>query len=204
MINKNMLKGLEPNISPTSYFTVINKIEQKEECNQESIVFSIFQIDKDLESTIENASVISKELTITSGLELSEDNFYRTKLVGYCVDKDKITQIPQDNSSHVVEITEATLSKSIELKFENKYSKIPGVIVNIDQKYLSYYKEYKTSYLQDEDEKYIGVIITFEKLKSKAIYPEIRIIIIGDPILNESEENSNDTNTNDSSNSEPE
>jgi len=212
MINKNMLKGLEPNTSPNSYFTVITKIEQKEECNQESVVLTLQQIDKDLETISEDASVIEKELTITSGLELSDDDFYRTRLVGYCIDKNKITPVTTAQSSHFMEIAEVTLTKEINLEFNKEYTSIPAVVVNIDEQFLSYYKDYTTSYVMEEN-KYVGVKITFNKLKSKAIYPDMRVVIIGDIIETEDPEDpaepeetggETDANTDDPSDSESE
>ena len=70
------------------------------------------------------------------------------------------------------------LKKNISLEFANKYSKIPSVIITVDEDNKKY-SSYNTSFLMDMDGNYSGVDITFNSLRRQRFYDDINITIIG-------------------------
>lgn len=113
-----------------------------------------------------------------------------------------------DISSHYIEMIQIPLSKRIEIDFTQPYTDIPSIIVNIDKEYELLYRSYSCEYIKNSDDKYIGVSIIFNNLKTRSNYPDIKITIIGDskPIITENdetveeEEEENGSNTDTSSN----
>ena len=69
MINSNLIKELLPNDDP-NYFIAIRDITQTNECNQDSIKFTLHQINKNLFEVEENSIVTEKVLSINSNLEI--------------------------------------------------------------------------------------------------------------------------------------
>lgn len=84
-----------------------------------------------------------------------------------------------DLTSQKVESIVTKLQKEIELSFNNKYKKIPAVILTID-KDNQVYSNYSLKFIQDDDLNYTGVKILFEKIKRKKDYGDINITIIGE------------------------
>ena len=185
MINKNLLDALKPHNNPT-YFTVIKDVEQSTECNQDTVELTLHQIhNKDL-SEIENETnqITEKSLTISSNLDVDDSGLYRTKLIGY-ESYSKVKRVkPQLEgiTSHKIEVIQAYLSKEIEIEFNDSYIDIPSVIVNIDSEYEMLYRSYSTEFILNDENKYIGVKIIFNNLKTRREYPYIKITIIGDEI----------------------
>ena len=196
MINTNIITGLKPHnqISlsdiSSSYFVAIKDIEQKSECNQDCIEFTLCQIYKPLQDLTNEYDNIDKKLTISGSVESDNNGLYYTKLIGYesRVKNSNDTEEEYEENSHHIEILETKLSKEIDIDFSEQYSEgIPSVIVNIEKKYENLYKEYSTEYKKDENDNYTGVVISFKNLKTKKNYPFIKITIIGDSNSNAEE-----------------
>lgn len=208
MINENIIRGLKPHtkinqadVSP-NYCMIIEDVEQKEECNQDIVEFTLCQVNKSLQDILNNNIYSRKTLKIIANMDLNDDDFISTKLVGYeGVPEEDLEETPQYTNSHLMEVIDVILKKEIDLRFSRVYKKevtgdntdlevnlnkpvLPAVIINIDKKYEKLYTSYSLEYETDGNGDYIGVKITFNGLKSKSSYPNIKIVIIGEPIEN--------------------
>ena len=210
MINEYLIKGLKAHknlgggdASP-SYFVVIKDVSQKNECNKDSLEFSLMEVHEDIDSFFENSSVTNKSFTITTNMVLDENDLYSSKLIGFeGRESASNTNTNPINTSHRIEVIETTLEKTIDIEFSKPYkskkietrqienegniteenieiSLLPSIIVNIEKEYESLYRKYSTEYKQNEEGDYIGVKITFQNLKTKMKYPTIKITIIGE------------------------
>lgn len=83
-------------------------------------------------------------------------------------------------SSHKIELLQTTLSKKIDIEFNEAYDSEPAIVVTINKKYETLYRSYSTDFIKNDGGKYIGVTIIFNSLKTKQTYPDIKITIIGD------------------------
>lgn len=183
MINENLLKSLEPNDDPV-YFLAIKKIEPFTECNQDTLKITLHQINKNL-NTIEasDPNITEKTLTISSNLDIDNEGLYKTKLVGYESYSKKLIENNEELnglSSHKIELLQTTLSKKIDIEFNEAYDSEPAIVVTINKKYETLYRSYSTDFIKNDGGKYIGVTIIFNSLKTKQTYPDIKITIIGD------------------------
>ena len=140
----------------------------------------------------------------TKSCNQGRTNFSLTKKIKCSIYSPIIKSI----SSHYIEMIQIPLSKKIELDFTQPYTDIPSVIVNIDKEYELLYRSYSCEYIKNSDDKYVGVSIIFNNLKTRNNYPDIKITIIGDskPIITENNETveegeeENGSNTDTSSN----
>lgn len=84
-----------------------------------------------------------------------------------------------DLTSQKIESIVTELQKEIELSFNNKYKKIPAIILTID-KDNQVYSNHSLKFTQDDNLNYTGVKILFENIKRKKNYGDINITIIGE------------------------
>lgn len=189
MIDSKILNLLKSrNLNP-GYSILITDYENTEDCNQEKLIIKLHQVNKTL-SEIEDvpgARVLEKELIIESNMDYDVDNqAIRTRLIGYSNYNGAIqpTEESEDDiMSNYVEMVDTILQDEINIEFNRPYVNMPAIIPTIDKKYKSYYKNYDTEFIIDEEtNQYTGVTITFNKLKRKKIYPTINLTIIGDTI----------------------
>lgn len=189
MIDSKILNHLKSrNLNP-GYSILITDYENTEDCNQEKLIIKLHQVNKTL-SEIEDvpgARVLEKELIIESNMDYDVDNqAIRTRLIGYSNYNGAIqpTEESEDDiMSNYVEMVDTILQDEINIEFNRPYVNMPAIIPTIDKKYKSYYKNYDTEFIIDEEtNQYTGVTITFNKLKRKKIYPTINLTIIGDTI----------------------
>ena len=189
MIDSKILNLLKSRNQNPGYSILITDYENTEDCNQEKLVIKLHQINKTL-SEIEDvpgARVLEKELIIESNMDYDVDNqAIRTRLIGYSNYNGAIqpTEESEDDiMSNYVEMVDTILQDEINIEFNRPYVNMPAIIPTIDKKYKSYYKSYDTEFIIDEEtNQYTGIIITFNKLKRKKIYPTINLTIIGDTI----------------------
>lgn len=183
MINSNLIEEFKPKSgNGINYFFIISEIEQPDSiCNQDSIVFTLNKINLPLSYINPKDNTLTKKFTITSNVNLDKNGNYFSKLIGYT---NTINEKPPEKEEifREIEIVQTKLQKEIEIDFVNVYSQIPSVIINIDKEYESLYRTYSTEYKKDRD-KYIGVKIIFNNLKTKTKYPDININIIGNIIV---------------------
>lgn len=208
MIDSRILHALKSRNANPGYSILITDYEVKEDCSQEKLIITLHQINKslrDIETMDENVSVLKKELVIQSDMDYdSENNAIKTTLTGFSNYKSKV-DIPKktddlsiiengtiiapeyddDIFSHKIEMIETPLRKEIFIDFAASYTITPAIIITIDKKYKSYYKNYDIEFQQNQKSQYTGATITFNKLKRKQSYPNINITIIGDKILPE-------------------
>lgn len=195
MINQNILPMFKSHQGSPSYSIIVKDIEcEKNECNQESVIFTVYQIGKDIDELILNEDVVSRKLNIVSDLALNSENIYHSTLTGYLSDEKNITpeQSESDNPlNHYIEIVDVELNKNIDIDFKKEYESKPKIIINVEEKYESLYRTYSLTYKEklfensendtiEEVRKYNGVSIKFNNLKKMKHYPIISIIIIGD------------------------
>lgn len=178
MINKNILNEFKSHTDP-NFSIIITDIETNTECNEESITFTVYQINKSVEQLKENAEVTSKKLHIISTLDIDENDLFYSKLKGYISDNATIQESQSGVSSHYIEAIDTILDKEIDIKFTNQYENEPKVIVNINKKYEALYRSLSTTYKKEND-KYTGVTLKFNNLKTRSNYPQISVLIIGD------------------------
>lgn len=165
----------------------ISDIKNISACNQEGIEIDLIEYPysinkKNFIINSESPSIQNKKLKIFADINFDSDGLFKTEMSGY-IKKDKKTDDDEqiDNTtSHNIEIVRTFLNETIEIEFNDTYTNMPGVIINIDEKNTKLYKNYSTEYIKNESNKYIGVTITFSYLKVRKTYPEINIIIIGD------------------------
>ncbi len=189
MIDSKILNLLKSRNQNPGYCILITDYENTEDCNQEKLVIKLHQVNKTL-SEIEDvpgARVLEKELIIESNMDYDVDNqAIRTRLIGYSNYNGAIqpTEESEDDiMSNYVEMVDTILQDEINIEFNRPYVNMPAIIPTIDKKYKSYYKNYDTEFIIDEEtNQYTGVTITFNKLKRKKIYPTINLTIIGDTI----------------------
>lgn len=189
MIDSKILNHLKSRNQNPGYSILITDYENTEDCNQEKIIIKLHQVNKTL-SEIEDvpgARVLEKELIIESNMDYDVDNqAIRTRLIGYSNYNGAIqpTEESEDDiMSNYVEMVDTILQDEINIEFNRPYVNMPAIIPTIDKKYKSYYKNYDTEFIIDEEtNQYTGVTITFNKLKRKKIYPTINLTIIGDTI----------------------
>lgn len=187
MINENIINGLnshEGSNTAPYYFYAIKGIEQRNECNQDSIIFTLYQINEPLESMSESI-FFKKNFTITATTDLDADGLFSSKLIGY-ESKERIIEnegVQQD--SHSIEVIETKLSKEIIINFSESLKRdeeLPAVVITIDKEYKKLYSGYDTEFFDDNEGNLSGVKITFNNLKTRNSYPVIRIVIIGDSL----------------------
>lgn len=189
MIDSKILNLLKSRNMNPGYSILITDYENTEDCNQEKLIIKLHQVNKTL-SEIEDvpgARVLEKELIIESNMDYDVDNqAIRTRLIGYSNYNGAIqpTEESEDDiMSNYVEMVDTILQDEINIEFNRPYVNMPAIIPTIDKKYKSYYKNYDTEFIIDEEtNQYTGVTITFNKLKRKKIYPTINLTIIGDTI----------------------
>lgn len=189
MIDSKILNLLKSRNENPGYSILITGYENTEDCNQEKLIIKLHQVNKTL-SEIEDvpgARVLEKELIIESNMDYDVDNqAIRTRLIGYSNYNGAIqpTEESEDDiMSNYVEMVDTILQDEINIEFNRPYVNMPAIIPTIDKKYKSYYKNYDTEFIIDEEtNQYTGVTITFNKLKRKKIYPTINLTIIGDTI----------------------
>lgn len=189
MIDSKILNLLKSRNQNPGYSILITDYENTEDCNQEKLIIKLHQVNKTL-SEIEDvpgARVLEKELIIESNMDYDVDNqAIRTRLIGYSNYNGAIqpTEESEDDiMSNYVEMVDTILQDEINIEFNRPYVNMPAIIPTIDKKYKSYYKNYDTEFIIDEEtNQYTGVTITFNKLKRKKIYPTINLTIIGDTI----------------------
>ena len=199
---KEKIENLESPYEGPKYFVVINNILQKSECNQDSIRFELLKINKDIYDVINDAKYSLNNLLITGNTEMIGD-FFATKLIGYenHVETKTNNTEQQPDSSHYIEVIQTPLNEKIELNFNYEYKKKdnedevteaepnmgfkhnPSVIVNVDKETKSLFRKISLEYVKNKAGNFIGVIIYFENLKKKSKYPDIKITIIGDEII---------------------
>lgn len=223
MINKNIIEGLGPHceteFSP-SYCFIITDVQLEESCGQESIKFSLCQINKPLrtcEVKDENGQIIktipgildaegvyyTKDLTLTGIVEMDDSGNYFTKLIGYEGNRSKLVDNREEQEiyeSHHIEVVEAKLSNKISIKFEDSYEKEPYILIDLEKESKNLYKDYDLEYEKEiirENNKEIpmcsGVKITFNNLKKRKEYPWIKINILEDKNKEEEEEETPET-----------
>ena len=188
MINTNIINSLNPHDKINNqdisfpYFIIIESAKEKTECNQDYLELNLIQVNDSITNILNNNdSIFRKKLSITGVLELDENDLYYSKLIGF----ESENSSPQENNtytniSHHIEIIETQLNKTINIEFSEKYLTMPSIIVNIEKQYESLYRSYSIEYKKNNKEEYIGVNISFNNLKTKNLYPEIKITIIGD------------------------
>ena len=221
MINKNIIEGLKPhcdsNCSPP-YCIIITNVEPEESCGQESIKFTLCQINKPLrtykcvengqEKTIpgildEDVVYYTKDLTLTGIVEMNDSGNYFTKLIGYEGNRSKLVDNREEQEtyeSHHIEVVEAKLSNKISIKFEDSYEKEPFILVDLEKESKNLYRDYDLEYEKEiirENNKEIpmcsGVKITFNNLKKRKEYPWIKINILENKKKEEEEEETPET-----------
>ena len=187
MIDSRILTTLKSRNENPGYSILITGYDNSEDCNQEKLVIHLHQINKSLNEleNLEGAVILSKDLTIESNMDYdSINNAIKTTLIGY---SNYNGAIPKPNLSegdllnYYIEMVDTELKDIIKIEFNRNYSKMPQIIPTIDKKYKSYYKSYDTEFIV-KNNLYTGVIITFNKLKRKKIYPNINFTIIGDAV----------------------
>ena len=187
MIDSRILKSLQSRSTNPAYSVIITGFDTQSDCSQEKLIIHLHQINKSLEyiENLPGVTLISRDFVIKSDIDLKDEALLCT-LDGYINDKLRLQPDPENHlatlTSNYIEAVDTTLQSEITLNFENTYTKMPHVILTIDKKYQSYYYSYSTEFITDSDGKYTGVIITFDRLKRKQVYPIINIAIIGDTI----------------------
>ena len=68
--------------------------------------------------------------------------------------------------------------KEMEISFNNRYKKLPAIIITADDNNKSF-SGYSLYFSQDENNNYIGVKIIFENVRRRKNYEDINITIIG-------------------------
>lgn len=205
MINENILSLFKCHSGNPSYSILITDITQNQECNQDNITFTVYQINKDINDIItDDVHVSSRNLTIQGNLDIGSDNLYGTKLIGYVSGEKAITEIPTKTGVKEIEVLDTKLKEEIVIEYNKEYEKMPKIFINTENSIESLYgkmeitqitenkiKEVEESYITEEgteairkkeEEKtyYTGAILKFNGLKRKKEYPIIGIIIVGD------------------------
>lgn len=130
-----------------------------------------------------NIKTIEKDLTIYSNVTLDDNNLYYGQLNGY-ISNEKVNEINKNSnnqSSHYIEMVDVILQKEVDITFSQPY-KNPKIAITIDEKDEDIYTRIVPKLIKEreEDEKYIGVKITFTNLRNRSSYPKIGVLIIGD------------------------
>lgn len=89
--------------------------------------------------------------------------------------------IQKDISQRYIETVSFTLASKIDIDFIQTYKKIPSVVLTVDQ-IDKIYSSYDLEFKKDENNNFIGVIITFNNLKRQKEYNDVNALIIGDVI----------------------
>lgn len=188
MIDSRILTTLKSRNENPAYCVLITGYQTTEDCNQEKLIIKLHQINKSL-NQIENLSgvnILEKELIIQSDMDYDDINqAFKSTLTGFTNFKGNLSKpnaVINDYANHHIEVIETELKSEIEIHFNRPYTTMPSIIPTIDVKYQSYYKTYDIEFIE-EDSKYTGVKIFFNKLKRKNNYPLINIAIIGDMIV---------------------
>ena len=213
MISENLVSNFKPHkkvdnsdITP-EYFFAIKDITDKSDnvCKEGIVTFRLVQINQKLESLFDGYNTI-KDFTIKGKLDADEEGNFSTGIIGYENDVDDDVDVnayaseSEFSNTHYIETVQAPLEKEFFIKFNYEYKEMPSVIVNIDANYEHLYRSYSTSFdsyvNQDEQEHFTGVTVTFNNLKIKRKYPDVKITIIGDSIQETEEaENAEDSNS---------
>lgn len=101
MINTDMLKSFEPD---SNTFTIIREINHSSECDSESVRLVLEQVDRSIDQ-IDIPESINRELVITSGLDIDETGYYKSKLTGYDTPKLTDRQAKTRLTENVIEYT---------------------------------------------------------------------------------------------------
>lgn len=189
MIDSKILNSLTSKENDISYALLITGYEQAETCNSESIKIKMHQIDKKISAIESGTNPVEKTLTIQSALDFDEElGLFTTKLIGNSNIKGRVNAIAEGNTynSHSMEMVNAELNDSIEIKFIEPFTHIPSINMTMDTKTRNLFYNYNYDFEshKDENNKYAGVTINFTKLRRKTNYPEINILIIGDKNAN--------------------
>ena len=84
----------------------------------------------------------------------------------------------EDVASHLMESITTNFEKEMEISFNNRYKKLPAIIITADDNNKSF-SGYSLYFSQDENNNYIGVKILFENVRRRKNYEDINITIIG-------------------------
>ena len=89
--------------------------------------------------------------------------------------------IQKDISQRYIESVSFTLAPKIDINFIQIYKNIPSVVLTVDQ-IDKIYSSYDLEFKKDENNNFVGVIITFNNLKRQKEYNDVNALIIGDVI----------------------
>lgn len=187
MIDSRILTTLKSRNENPGYSILITGYDNSEDCNQEKLVIHLHQINKSLNEleNLEGVTILSKDLTIESNMDYDTiNNAIKTTLIGY---SNYNGALPKPNLSeenllnYYIEMVDTELQETIKINFNRSYGKMPQIIPTIEKKYKSYYKSYDVEFITANN-LYTGVVITFNKLKRKKVYPNINFTIIGDVV----------------------
>lgn len=113
MINTDTLKSFEPD---SKTINIIKSMDEREECNQESLRMVTIQLDQNLdnllETLLEKYEYIERELNISSELDMDDSGYYKTKLTGYDSPRAKVGKISSSLKENT--ITYSTDNNSFE------------------------------------------------------------------------------------------
>lgn len=185
MIDSRILATLKSRNENPAYSVLITGYDTQEDCSQEKLIIHLHQINKSLSQieSLSGANILSKDLIIQSDMDYDEiNNAFKNVLIGYTNYNGGLQPTPSSPNnimSNYIEMVDIELQNPIEIDFNRAYNNLPAIIPTIDKKYKSYYKSYDLEFKM-ENNKYTGVIITFNKFKRKGSYPMINFTIIGD------------------------
>ena len=160
MINSDMLKTFEPDDNTIS---IISKIAQTSECNQDCVKFKVTQVNKEMDEVVDDQA-IERMLTISSELDIDENGLYKTELTGYD-NSLKNTSIQSSLKTGSVEYT--TENNSLE---ENTGVTIQNINLNTLEAYYIRLKDYGESLL-------CGNIIDYTTLELKKEHNNVLVVI---------------------------
>jgi len=168
---------IQDNIDHTNT-TILDQIEtlQEELLNPELTEEEIADLDTQITELEEQETNITnrnnKIINVIQSLNFSSDNQFLIE-ANYTIQK--------DISQRYIETVSFTLAAKIDIDFIQTYKNIPSVILTID-KIDKIYSSYNLEFKKDENNNFIGVIITFNNLKRQKEYNDVNALIIGDVI----------------------
>ena len=183
-----------------NYITIITDMSnnENETCEQESVIITTkeFYIPESFLTNLESIhKTAERKLEIISSIDVDEDQNYYGKLTGFITASEEYENDSENNeiASHEISIIKTVLASEINIDFDNSYEEQPYIAITIDKQYEDLYRSYSTEFIKDSNDKYIGVNIFFNGLKGRQNYPEIGIMILGDPITDYYEEDNEKT-----------
>jgi hypothetical protein len=189
MINEKILKSLTSRSGDPAYTIIITGFESGEDCNSEYLKIKLHQINKGINVVEQGLTPVEKDLIVKGALDIEDtEGLFVTKLVGTTNIKSSHQSLPTTESinSHYIEGIVTTLAEDIEIQFNRNYNSIPSINITMDNTVSrTLFKDYEFDFESHKtNNRYTGVTIHFNKLRKKAQYPEINILIIGDKIVN--------------------